>query len=478
MSSELPSQAKKQATKAAPAAAEARSPLADRAILESISDGVFTVDRDFRISYLNRSAEEIIQVRREEAMGRMCCEVFRSNLCEGACALRQTLEEGRPIIDLSCFIVNNAGQRVPVSISTAVLRDASGAVIGGAETFRNLSDIEQLRDEISATRKVGDFSSHSPSMRTIFSQLGAIAETSSTVLIHGETGSGKELLARTIHANSPRREGPFVAINCGAFPESLLESELFGYKKGAFTGADRDKPGRFALAENGTLLLDEIGEISPAMQVRLLRVLQERSYEPLGAVKSVRSNARIIAATHRHLEELVAEGSFRQDLFYRINVVQLALPPLRERREDIPFLVEQFIKRYNLMMKRQVAGLSRSALRLLSDYSWPGNIRQLENCIERSMIFCQDGMIDVDDLPDELRANADLVLGTSIPPAASMQETVEHSERQAIQAALAQCGGNRRQAAEQLGLHPTTFYRKLKRLGLRVDLPDGRYKQD
>ena len=477
MSAEKAKRTKGAVAAAAPSRDDARSAMADRAILESISDGVFTVDRDFRITYLNRSAEDIIQVRREDAMGRMCCEVFRSNLCEGACALRQTLEQGRPIIDLSCFIVNNAGQRVPVSISTAVLRDASGTVIGGAETFRNLSDIEQLREEISATRKIGDFGSHSPSMRTIFSQLTAIAETCSTVLIRGETGSGKELLARTIHANGPRRDGPFVAINCGAFPETLLESELFGYKKGAFTGADRDKPGRFALAEGGTLLLDEIGEISPAMQVRLLRVLQERSYEPLGAVKSVRSNARIIAATHRRLEDLVASGAFRQDLFYRINVVQLALPPLRERREDIPFLIEQFIRRFNLVMKRQVAGVSRSALRMLSDCPWPGNIRQLENCIERSMVFCRGNMIEVDDLPDEVRTSGNAV-GSPALPAASMQEAVSLSERQAIQAALAQCGGNRRLAAEKLGLHPTTFYRKLKRLGLRVDLPDGRHKRD
>ena len=477
MSAEKAKRTKGAVAAAAPSRDDARSAMADRAILESISDGVFTVERDFRITYLNRSAEDIIQVRREDAMGRMCCEVFRSNLCEGACALRQTLEQGRPIIDLSCFIVNNAGQRVPVSISTAVLRDASGTVIGGAETFRNLSDIEQLREEISATRKIGDFGSHSPSMRTIFSQLTAIAETSSTVLIRGETGTGKELLARTIHANGPRRDGPFVAINCGAFPETLLESELFGYKKGAFTGADRDKPGRFALAEGGTLLLDEIGEISPAMQVRLLRVLQERSYEPLGAVKSARSNARIIAATHRRLEDLVASGAFRQDLFYRINVVQLALPPLRERREDIPFLVEQFIRRFNLVMKRQVAGVSRSALRMLSDCPWPGNIRQLENCIERSMVFCRGNMIEVDDLPDEVRTSGDAV-GALAQPAASMQEAVSLSERQAIQAALAQCGGNRRLAAEKLGLHPTTFYRKLKRLGLRVDLPDGRHKRD
>ncbi len=462
---------------AVPGTDVARSAMTEFAILESISDGVFTVDRDFRITYMNRSAEEIIQVRREDALGRRCSEVFRSNLCEGACALRRTLAEGVAIIDLSCFIVNNAGERIPVSISTAVLRDAAGAVVGGAETFRNLRDLEQLREEISAARQVGDFSSHSPAMRKIFSQLAAVSETNTTLLIRGETGSGKELLARTIHANGPRRDGPFVAINCGAFPDTLLESELFGYKKGAFTGAERDKPGRFALAEGGTLLLDEIGEISPAMQVRLLRVLQERSYEPLGAVKSVKTNARIIAATHRCLEVMVADGAFRQDLYYRINVAQLDLPPLRDRREDIPFLIEHFIRHFRVMMKRQVSGVSRSALRLLCEYSWPGNIRQLENCIERSMVFCGGTMIEIDDLPEEIRASGGAGQSIAMQLPASMQEAVRFSERQAIEAALAQCGGNRRAAAEKLGVHPTTFYRKLKRLGIRVNLPDGRRKE-
>lgn len=444
--------------------------MGDNSILESISDGVFTVDREWRITYLNRSAERIIGIDRSEALGRLCCEVFRSSLCEGACALRKTLERGKPVIDLACTIIDNRGRRIPVSISTAVLRDGSGAIVGGAETFRNLSDLEELKKEIAAPGRIGDFTSHSPSMRGIFDQLPAIAETGSTVLVTGETGTGKDLLARIIHANSPRANKPFVAINCGAFPETLLESELFGYKKGAFTGADRDKPGRFALAEGGTLFLDEIGEISPAMQVRLLRVLQERMYEPLGAVAPVRSNVRILCATHRNLEALVRDGGFRQDLYYRINVIHLELPPLRERREDIPFLAESFIRRFNPIMNRHVCGISSSALKILSARDWPGNIRELENVIERSMVFCRDEMLDVEHLPPELAAEA-----TAGAPG-GIAGAVRVSEELAIRQALADAGGNRRRAAAALGIHPSTFYRKLQALNLTVSLPDGRRK--
>ncbi len=447
----------------------------DRSILESISDGVFTVDLNWRITYLNRSAEEMIQIKREDAIGRLCCDVFRSSLCEGACALRETLEQKKPIIDLSCFIINNKGQRIPVSISTAVLRNEKGEIVGGAETFRNLSDIEALKQKIAQAGRMGDFVSHSVSMQKIFSRLEAVAQTGSTVLITGETGTGKELLARTIHANSPRKNKPFVAINCGAFPETLLESELFGYKKGAFTGADRDKPGRFALAEGGTLFLDEIGEISQAMQVRLLRVLQERTYEPLGSVGPVKTNVRIICATHRDLEEMVREGTFRQDLFYRIHVIELELPPLRKRREDIPFLAETFIARFNLLMNRKVSGVSSSTLKALCRFHWPGNIRELENVIERSMVFCKGNMIELEDLPDELTRGDFSANGSA--DASSMEETVKTSEIQAIHAALAKTGGNRRKAAELLDIHPSTFYRKLKNLRLELTLPDGRGKQ-
>lgn len=237
------------------------------AILESISDGVFTVDCDWTITSFNRAAEQITGIDRKEAVGHLCSEVFRSSLCEGSCALRQTMGNGKPLINRPCFIINAAGHRIPISISTAVLRDENGLTIGGAETFRDLSEVEALRQELSERYRIGDLVSRSASMRKIFDLLPTIAPSASTVLINGETGTGKELLTKAIHDMSKRSDKPFIAINCGALSDTLLESELFGYKKGAFTGAGQDKPGRFALADGGTLFLDEIGEISAALQV-------------------------------------------------------------------------------------------------------------------------------------------------------------------------------------------------------------------
>jgi PAS domain S-box-containing protein len=301
------------------------------AILESISDGVFTVDASWRITSFNRAAEKITGIPRTEAIGKPCSEVFRSSMCETACALRRTLKTGKPVIGRSGYIVDARGERIPISVSTAVLRDARGRVMGGAETFRDLSDIEALRRELEGRFRVGDIASHSPLMQRVLEALPAVAASPSTVLVLGETGTGKELVARTIHELSPRRKGPFVAVNCGALPDTLLESELFGYKRGAFTGASQDKPGRFALAKGGTLFLDEIGEVSPALQVRFLRVLQDRIYEPLGSTRSETADARVIVATNRDLAERVRAGAFREDLYYRVNVVRVELPPLRRR---------------------------------------------------------------------------------------------------------------------------------------------------
>ena len=297
------------------------------AILESISDGVFTVDGEWRVRSFNRAAETITGVPREEAIGRRCDEVFRSSLCGAECALQQTMQTGRPIIGKSAYIVTAEGERIPISISTAVLKDADGKVIGGAEVFRDLSEVDALRQELAGRFHAGDLVSRSPVMQRLFEVLPAIAASPSTVLIQGETGTGKELVARTIHELSPRKDAPFVAVNCGALPDTLLESELFGYKAGAFTGATKNKPGRFALAKGGTLLLDEIGEVSPALQIRLLRVLQERVYEPPGQ-RVRRRRTRVIAATNR-IFGTQPRGTFREDLYYRINVVRVELPPLR-----------------------------------------------------------------------------------------------------------------------------------------------------
>ncbi len=438
-------------------------------ILESISDGVFTVDLNWRITSFNRAAEEITGIPRSEAIGRHCSDVFRSSMCEAECALNATLKTGRPVIGQSGYIIDARGRRIPISVSTAVLKDSDGNVIGGAETFRDLSEIETLRQELEGRFLLGDLVSRSPAMEKLFDVIPAAAESPSTVLLLGETGTGKELMARTVHALSPRSGGPFVAVNCGALPDPLLESELFGYRKGAFTGAVTDKPGRFRMARNGTLFLDEIGEISPALQVRLLRVLQDRTYDPLGATGSETTNARFIFATNRNLSEAVQEGRFREDLYYRVNIFQVELPPLRRRKEDIPLLVDQFVDRFNRLQRKAIAGISGEALSLLMAHDWPGNVRELENTIERAFILCRKGRIRIEHLPEELTARS---IGNE--PAPSIKAAKDMLEIQAIRNALHRNGYHRLAAARELGIHKSTLFRKIKKLGISLPDQDGR----
>ena len=408
---------------------------------------------------------------RVEAIGRRCSEVFRSSMCGADCPLQQTLKTGKPIICKSGYIIDADGNRIPVSVSTAVLRDVEGRVIGGAETFRDLSEVEALRRELEGKFRIGDLVSRSPLMQKVLEVLPAIAASPSTVLVLGETGTGKELIARTIHDLSPRREGPFIAVNCGALPDTLLESELFGHKAGAFTGATKDKPGRFALAGGGTLFLDEIGEVSPALQVRLLRVLQERTYEPLGATRSETTDARIIVATNKDLAEQTRKGAFREDLYYRVNVVRVELPPLRRRKEDIPLLVEYFIQRFNRLQRKSIEGITAQALSLLMAHQWPGNVRELENMIERSFIMCREGFIDIGHLPEELTAH-----GGSITADSDVRSAHDLLDAQAIRSALERNGYNRLAAARELGIHKTTLYRRMKKLGISLPEQDGRFR--
>ena len=439
------------------------------AILESISDGVFTVDPTWRITSFNRAAEDITGVSRQDAIGQLCSEVFRSSICGAECALQQTLQYGKPIIGKSCYIINAEGDRIPISISTAVLRDGEGRVIGGAETFRDISEIEALRRQLEGRFSIGDLVSHSPVMQRIFEVLPAIAGSPSTVLIQGATGTGKEMLAQTIHTLSSRSSGPFIAVNCGALPDTLLESELFGYKAGAFTGANRDKPGRFALAKGGTLFLDEIGDISPAMQVRLLRVLQERVFEPLGATRSEKADVRIIVATNKNLSERVSKGEFREDLYYRVNVVRIELPPLNRRIEDIPLLVRQFIDRFNRLLQHAIQGISSDALSLLMAHHWPGNVRELENVIERAFILCDQEQIGIAHLPEELTAH-----GVLQSKHGDDRDVHDFIDAEAIRNALERNAFNRLAAANELGIHKTTLFRKIRKLGIVLPEQDGR----
>jgi PAS domain S-box-containing protein len=443
--------------------------LPTEAILESISDGVFTVDKDWKVTSFNRAAEEITGVAREEAIGHRCADVLRSSMCGEACPLQQTLESDRPHIGTAGYIIDVDGERIPISVSTGVLRDSDGCVIGGVETFRDLSEVEALRQELEGKFRVGELTSRSPLMQRLFEVLPAISASPSNVLVLGETGTGKEVMARTIHSLGLRSEGPFIAVNCGALPDSLLESELFGYKAGAFTGATKDKPGRFALARGGTLFLDEIGEITPALQVRLLRVLQERCYEPLGGTASEKTDARIIVATNKDLAEQVKQKLFREDLYYRINVVRIELPPLRRRKEDISLLVDQFIDRFNQLQQKYVEEITTGALSLLMAHDWPGNIRELENVIERAFVLCGDGPIDIPHLPGELTAHrTTLASGTDIRSARAVLDI------QAIQAALERNNFNRTAAARELGIHKTTLFRRMKKLGIDLPEKDGR----
>jgi len=440
-------------------------------ILDSISDGVFTVDRDWKITSINRAAEEITGVPRREALGRRCSEVFRAGICEGECALKETMETGRAIVCRPIYIIDAGGDRVGISISTALLKDENGNVIGGVETFRRPADPEEKRPGSAGGRVAPEIVSRHHRMLRIFDILPEVAESESTVLLQGESGTGKELFARAIHDLSPRKDGPLVTVNCGALPDTLLESELFGYKAGAFTGARKDKPGRFALAEGGTIFLDEIGDVSPALQVRLLRVLEERVYEPLGSTGSERADVRIITASNQKLFALVGEGKFREDLYYRINVMKIVIPPLRERREDIPLLIEHFIDRFNRRQEKKIIlDLSPAALAVLMRHDYPGNVRELENILEHAFILCPRGSIEPEHLPDYLHPRA---RGEALP--APGPGAFKELEAGYLLSVLEKNGWNRTAAARELGIHKTTLYRKIKSLGLKV--PPARRKR-
>ncbi|MFH1116097.1 MAG: sigma 54-interacting transcriptional regulator [Pseudomonadota bacterium] len=431
-----------------------------RMILDSVADGVFTVDGEFIITSFNRAAGEITGVPVEEAIGRPCCEVFRAEICEGDCALKQTLQTGKPVVNRAVYILRADGARVPISVSTAVLKNAQGGLAGGVETFRDLTLVEALRREVEKTFTFEDMLSNNQRMKEMFGILPDVALSDSTILIEGESGTGKEVLAKAIHKLSNRSEKPLVTVNCGAIPDTLLESELFGYKAGAFTDAKRDKPGRFAQADGGTILLDEIGDITPALQVRLLRVLQDKSFEPLGSTRTVISDARVIAATNKDLRALVDKGEFREDLYYRIRVFRLALPPLRERKEDVPILAQHFIDRLNRIRGKDITGLSRESLLAFMDFDWPGNIRELENAIEHAFILCHGGLIELRHLPEPLRQSS----GTSrvLLSGATLAEV----EARVIRETLARNKGRKLATARELGINKTTLWRKIKRLGL------------
>ena len=436
------------------------------AILESMTDGVFTVDLDRRINtFFNRAAEAITGFSFAEAAGQFCFDILRSSTCQANCPLEQTLKTGEPVFNHPAVIINRKGKEIPVSVTTALIRNSQGEITGALEIFRDLSAMEVLRKTIAGGYHFGDMVSKHPRMQEIFEILPDIAASDSHLLIQGPSGSGKGLLARAVHDLSPRKDGPFVKVNCGALPDTLLESELFGYVRGAFTDAKKDKPGRFAAADGGTIFLDEIGDASPALQVKLLRILEDRTFTPLGGVSPATVDVRVIAATHKDVPRLVQSGIFREDLYYRLNIIKIDIPPLCERRTDIPLLVENYLGHLNAHKGKQISGISTEVLARLMNHDYPGNIRELENILEHAYILCRGNLIEERHLPIDFITKTSRVSGQP----AVLDSPLNVSERNLIRETLKKQGGNRAETARKLRLSRTTLWRKIKKHDIHRD---------
>ncbi len=461
-------------------------------ILDHLAVGVFTVDSEFRITSFNARAEELTGFDRRDALGHLCYEIFRADKCfEGPCPLRLAIDNQASLVRERATILCKNNQERPVEITAAVLRDASGGIVGGVETILDDSDRTALEKKVKDSYRVGDIIGRSPLMLALFESLPALAATDIGVLILGETGTGKGLVAKALHNSSPRRDAPFIKVNCAALPANLLESELFGYRKGAFTDARKDKPGMFELAHAGTLFLDEIGEMDMGLQAKLLQAIEDKEFYPLGATRPVKVDSRIIASTNRNLADHVKQGLFRADLYYRLQVAQIDLPPLRERLEDIPLLTEQFLKELHFTGGHRCRELSRSAMRLVMEHDFPGNVRELRNILEYAAILQQGERITAQDLPRYLRGTPGELPSAAIPShlesadnAASMPQPTPPSPSDAsprpdvpgddaacgsqkgIEEALRQTFGDRSRAARMLGMSRTTLWRRMKQFGL------------
>ncbi|MBN1419708.1 MAG: sigma 54-interacting transcriptional regulator [Planctomycetes bacterium] len=439
------------------------------AIFHSLGMGVFTVDLDGKVGLWSRAAETITGYAARDIVGTRCDEL-EALLCptggrEGVrCPLLEDAE------DQECALRRRDGRRVRVLRTVRKLLDPSGRVLGGVGAFIDLSPILALERRVAALEgeierrfSFEGIVGKSAVLQEVYRLIERAAATDVTCLLLGESGTGKELAARAIHARSPRRAAPFVAVHASALPETLVESELFGHVKGAFTGASSDRTGRIEAAEGGTLFLDEIGELAPSVQVKLLRFLQERTFERVGETEIRRADVRVVAATNRDLAARMREGAFREDLYFRVKVFPIRMPPLRERREDIPLLVSHFIGIYNERYGRSVPGIAPEALKVLMDHSWPGNIRELENAIEHAFVICGNATISAEDLPADI-LDGSARLRSPAEPAADDRGARERAE---LVDALERAGWNRTEAARRLGVSRATVWARMRKHGIR-----------
>ncbi|MBU4563185.1 MAG: sigma 54-interacting transcriptional regulator [Desulfarculus sp.] len=442
-------------------------------VTDTMHDTVLVVDPQGRIARINQAGEELTGYSREQIEGQSCrvlnctgCKIIGKGSGVDYCGLFSAGE----VRSKRCTITNRAGERVVVLKRASVLKDDQGNITGAVETLTDLTELHAKEREISQLRRTlrGDdgfegLVGNSPAMTSLYRLIDTVAQSDYPVLIQGASGTGKELAAEAIHRRGPRANKPYLKVNCAALNPNLLESELFGHVKGSFTGADRDRVGRFEAAEGGDILLDEIGEIPPATQLRLLRVLQEKEIDRVGENRPRPVNARILAATNRDLAELVRRGSFREDLFYRLDVVPVQMPSLAERREDLPLLVEHFMAQAVAKSGKEIMGMAPEAFDLLDAYPWPGNVRELRHAVEYACVLCPGGLITTEHLPPKLRRQA------PAPPSAASQKGRRMAQRQELIEALRQAGGNKSKAAELLGVCRATIWNRINRLDIDCD---------
>jgi PAS domain S-box-containing protein len=426
-------------------------------ILENLDIGIFTVNKGGHITFLNAEAERITGYHRQQILGKPCSALFLENDSPDICLLKESIADGRTRICPSGRITISSGRSIPVRASYMALHNEKGSIVGGLATFHDLTEVHQLKKAITERYTFQDMIGKDPSMQKIFEMARVVAMSDATVLIEGPTGTGKDLLAKIIHSIGRRSAKPFIKVNCAALPDTLLESEMFGYVKGAFTGAFQNKPGRFQQADGGTIFLDEIGDLPLTLQAKLLRVLEDKDFYPLGSRHPVTVDVRIISATNRGLDKLVEERLFREDLFYRLNVMRIEIPALKNRKSDIPLLIQQSMGKLCPPDKGQPRGISDQAMDILLNYDYPGNIRELENILEHALIVGQSGMILPHHLPDYLQQYR------AVRYPSARIEPLQDAERQKILQALENHGGNRALAAKSLQMNRSTLWRKMKR---------------
>jgi PAS domain S-box-containing protein len=426
-------------------------------ILDSLSEIIIAHDLDRRITFFNRAAEKLTGLSREEVLGRDCHQVIQGGLCGNRCTFCTSCVPNFEPEHFPLLLTDAGGQEHRLEMTLLPITDREGKVVGALASARDVTELVELRRALGRERSFRGIIGRHPSMQQVFELIRQVAPTDMPVLIQGESGTGKELVAAAIHAESPRAGRPFVAIHCAALPEGLLESELFGHVRGAFTGAVRDRRGRLELAHGGTVFLDEVGELSQATQVKLLRVLQEKQFERVGAEETIRVDIRLLSASNRDLKRLVREGKFREDLYYRLCVVPLELPPLRERKTDIPLLAKEFLERFCAELHRDLPEISPVALKVLMDYHWPGNVRELINTLQYTLVMCRGQTIEKEHLPAEI---FDRPSRQSLRPGRPLKISP-----QSVEQTLAQTN-SKDEAARRLGISRATLYRYLKRIGL------------